>query len=196
VGADPSRISPADGHPDLGNSFLPTLSSPVLSISASVRPLLPTSDPITRAFYWLTQHAYRRRQNDLVHLWHGHVLKAGLSHAPARAGNSFIDGAATEIFNLDASAPFSFRGGVKAGQTALPARPFFGRSKTLPSMRRALYTLIWIDHHVQVSPALDCVSRYAYKSVVHASYNRLFHTPMNTPSRSFIGNNAAILISV
>ncbi len=143
VGRDPSRhLRQQTAILTWGHSFSPdtVLSSSIYQRIGSDR-ILPTSDPITPLSIGSRSTLTVGAKSDVVHLWHGHVFKAGIDLTRLRELESFfIDGRGdAEIFNLDASGVFSFSGGVKGGQAgALPARPFFALQESYRRCRRAL----------------------------------------------------------
>jgi hypothetical protein len=199
VGRDPSRhLRQQTAILTWGHSFSPdtVLSSSIYQRIDSDR-ILPTSDPITPLSIGSRSTLTVGGKSDVVHLWHGHVFKAGIDLTRLRELESFfIDGRGdAEIFNLDASGAFSFRGGVKGGQAGLYLQDHFSPFKNLTVDVGARYDHFdLVDTHVQLSPRVGVAYHITRtKSVVHASYNRLFSPPPIEYSllASFIGNNAA-----
>ncbi|HEV7675568.1 MAG TPA: TonB-dependent receptor [Candidatus Angelobacter sp.] len=199
VGRDPSRhLRQQTAILTWGHSFSPdtVLSSSIYQRLGSDR-ILPTSDPITPLSIGSRSTLTVGAKSDLIHLWHGHVLKVGIDLTRLRELESYsIDGRGdTEIFSLNTSGVFSFSGGVKGGQTGLYLQDHFSPFKNLTLDAGARYDYFdLIDTHVQVSPRVGVAYHVVRtKSVVHASYNRLFSPPPIEYSllASFIGNNAA-----
>ncbi|HSM85093.1 MAG TPA: TonB-dependent receptor [Candidatus Limnocylindrales bacterium] len=161
--------------------------------------ILPTSDPDTPLSIGSRSPLTVGVKSDLIRLWHGHVIKAGVDLVRLRELESFfIDGRGdAEIFNLDASGVFSFRGGVKGGQASLYLQDHFSPFRNLVVDFGARYDHFdLVDTAVQVSPRVGIAYHIEKtRSVVRASYNRLFSPPPIEYSllASFIGNNAADL---
>jgi TonB-dependent receptor-like protein/carboxypeptidase family protein len=161
--------------------------------------ILPTSDPDTPLSIGSRSTLTVGAKSDLIHLWHGHVIKAGADLTRLRELESFfIDGRGdAEIFNLDASGVFSFRGGVKGGQAGFYLQDHFSPFKNFTVDAGARYDYFdLVDTHVQVSPRIGLAYHIARtKSVLRGAYNRLFSPPPVEYSllASFIGNNAADL---
>lgn len=159
--------------------------------------ILPTSDPDTPLSDGSRSPLTLGVKSDAVHLWRGHVIKAGVDLVKIRELESFfIDGRGDpDIFNLDASGVFSFRGGVKGGQASLYVQDHFSPFRNLVVDFGARYDYFdLIDTHAQVSPRVGLAYHITRtKSVVRAAYNRLFSPPPIEYSllASFIGNNAA-----
>ena len=183
-----------------GHTFSP---STVLSSSIYQRigsdHILPTSDPDTPLSIGSRSTLTFGAKSDLIHLWHGHVIKAGLDLTRLRELESFfIDGRGDEeIFALDESGVFNFRGGVKGGQAGFYLQDHFSPIKNLTVDAGARYDYFdLVDTHVQVSPRIGLAYHITRtKSVLRAAYNRLFSPPPIEYSllASFIGNNAAEL---
>src|SRR5215467_933190 len=183
-----------------GHTFSPStiLSSSIYQRIGSDH-ILPTSDPDTPLSLGSRSTLTVGAKSDLIHLWHGHVIKAGLDLTRLRELESFfIDGRGdAEIFSLDESGVFSFRGGVKGGQAGFYFQDHFSPIKNLTVDAGARYDYFdLVDTHVQVSPRIGLAYHIARtKSVLRAAYNRLFSPPLIEYSllASFIGNNAADL---
>ncbi len=181
-----------------GHTFSPNtvLSSSIYQRIGSDR-ILPTSDPDTPLSIGSRSTLTVGAKSDLIHLWNGHVIKTGVDLTRLRELESFfIDGRGdAEVFNLDASGVFSFRGGVKGGQAGLYLQDHFSPFKNLTVDAGARYDYFdLVDTHVQVSPRIGVAYHIVRtKSVVHGAYNRLFSPPPLEYSllASFIGNNAA-----
>lgn len=159
--------------------------------------ILPTSDPDTPLSIGSRSTFTLGAKSDLIQLWHGHVFKAGVDLTRLRELESFfIDGRGdAEIFALDPSGVFSFRGGLKGGQAGVYLQDHFSpfRNFTVDAGARYDYFDL-VDTHVQLSPRVGVAYHVARtRSVVHAAYNRLFSPPPLEYSllASFIGNNAA-----
>jgi TonB-dependent receptor-like protein/carboxypeptidase family protein len=161
--------------------------------------ILPTSDLITPLSDGSRSPLTVGGKTDFIHLWKGHVIKAGFDGVRLRENESFlIDGRGDpEIFNLDASGVFSFRGGVKGGQASFYLQDHFSLFPNLTVDAGARYDYFdLIDTHAQVSPRIGLAYHVRRtKSVLRAAYNRLFSPPPIEYSllASFIGNNAADL---
>jgi hypothetical protein len=159
--------------------------------------ILPTSDPDTPVSDGSRSPLTVGVKSDVVHLWHRHVIKAGMDLVKIRELESFfIDGRGDpDIFNLDASGVFSFRGGVKGGQASIYLQDHFSPFPNLVIDLGARYDHFdLVDTAVQFSPRIGLAYHIARtKSVVRAAYNRLFSPPPIEYSllASFIGNNAA-----
>ena len=199
VGRDPSRhLRQQTGILTWGHTFSPStvLSTSVYQRIGSDR-ILPTSDPDTPVSIGSRSTLTVGAKSDLVHLWHGHVIKAGIDLTRLRELESFfIDGRGdAEIFSLDASGVFSFSGGLKGGQAGVYLQDHFSPFKNLTvdaGLRYDYFDLV--DTHVQTSPRVGMAYHITRtKSVVHAAYNRLFSPPPLEYSllASFIGNFAA-----
>jgi hypothetical protein len=199
VGRDPSRhLRQQTAILTWGHTFSPNtvLSSSIYQRIDGDR-ILPTSDLVTPLSVGSRSTLTVGAKSDLVHLWHGHVFKAGIDLTRLRELESFfIDGRGdAEIFNLDSTGVFSFRGGVKGGQAGVYLQDRFSPFKNFTVDAGARYDYFdLIDTHVQMSPRVGVAYHITRtKSVVHASYNRLFSPPPLEYSllASFIGNNAA-----
>ena len=159
--------------------------------------ILPTSDPDTPLSAGSRSSLTTGIKSDMIHLWHGHVLKAGVDLVRLRELESFfIDGRGDpDIFNLDSSGVFSFRGGVTGGQASVYLQDHFSPFRNLVVDAGARYDHFdLVDTHVQVSPRVGIAYHLEKtRSVLRASYNRLFSPPPIEYSllASFIGNNAA-----
>jgi len=199
AGRDASRhLRQQTGILTWGHAFSPNtvLSSSIYQRIGSDH-ILPTSDPETPLSIGSRSTLTLGAKSDLIHLWHGHVIKAGLDLTRLRELESFfIDGRGdAEIFNLDASGVFSFRGGVKGGQVGMYLQDHFSPFKNITvdaGLRYDYFDLI--DTHAQVSPRIGVAYHITRtKSVIHGAYNRLFSPPPLEYSllASFIGNNAA-----
>jgi hypothetical protein len=199
VGRNPSRhLRQQTAILTWGHTFSPNtlLSSSVYQRVGSDR-ILPTSDPDTPLSIGSRSTLTVGAKSDVIHLWHGHVFKAGVDLTRLRELESFfIDGRGdAEIFSLDASGVFSFRGGVKGGQAGVYLQDHFSPFKNLTVDAGVRYDYFdLVDTHVQASPRAGLAYHInRTKSVLHASYNRLFSPPPIEYSllASFIGNNAA-----
>jgi hypothetical protein len=159
--------------------------------------ILPTSDPDTPLSIGSRSPLTLGVKSDIIKLWHGHVIKAGVDLVRLRELESFfIDGRGDpEIFNLDSSGVFSFRGGVTGGQASFYLQDHFSPFRNLVVDYGARYDHFdLIDTAVQVSPRVGLAYHITKtRSVVRASYNRLFSPPPIEYSllASFIGHNAA-----
>ncbi len=181
-----------------GHTFSPNtvLSSSIYQRIGGDR-ILPTSDPDTPLSIGSRSTLTVGAKSDLIHLWHGHVFKAGVDLTRLRELESFfIDGRGDEeIFSLDDSGIFSFRGGLKGGQASVYLQDHFSPFKNVTIDAGVRYDHFdLVDTHVQLSPRVGVAYHIARtKSVLHASYNRLFSPPPLEYSllASFIGNNAA-----
>jgi hypothetical protein len=181
-----------------GHTFSPgaVLSSSIYQRIGSDN-ILPTSDPDTPLSIGSRSTLTVGAKSDLIYLWHGHVLKTGIDLTRLRELESFfIDGRGdAEIFSLDASGVFSFRGGVKGGQAGIYLQDHFSPFKNFivdAGVRYDYFDLV--DTHVQASPRIGVAYHIKRtKSVIRGSYNRLFSPPPIEYSllASFIGNNAA-----
>lgn len=199
VGRDPSRhLRQQTAILTWGHTFSPNtlLSSSVYQRIGSDR-ILPTSDPDTPVSIGSRSTLTVGAKSDVIHLWHGHVLKAGIDLTRLRELESFfIDGRGdAEIFSLDASGVFSFNGGVKGGQAGVYLQDHFSPFKNLTVDAGVRYDYFdLVDTHVQASPRIGMAYHIARtKTVLHGAYNRLFSPPPLEYSllASFIGNNAA-----
>lgn len=161
--------------------------------------ILPTSDPDTPLSDGSRSPLAFGGKSDFIHLWKGHVLKAGFDGVRLRENESFfIDGRGDpDLFKLDASGVFSFRGGVKGGQASFYLQDHFKLFPDLTVDAGARYDYFdLVDTHAQVSPRIGLAYHIrGTKSVLRAAYNRLFSPPPIEYSllASFIGNNAADL---
>lgn len=181
-----------------GHTFSPNtiLTSSVYQRIGSDR-ILPTSDPDTPLSIGSRSPLTIGVKSDVIHLWHGHVFKAGVDLVRLRELESFfIDGRGDpDIFGLDASGVFSFRGGLKGGQASLYLQDHFSPFRNLVVDFGARYDHFdLVDTAVQVSPRVGIAYHIEKtRSVLRASYNRLFSPPPIEYSllASFIGNNAA-----
>ncbi|HET9837416.1 MAG TPA: TonB-dependent receptor, partial [Candidatus Angelobacter sp.] len=199
AGRDASRrLRQQTGILTWGHVFSPAtvLSSSVYQRIGSDH-ILPTSDPGTPLSIGSRSTLTVGAKSDVIHLWRGHVFKAGIDLTRLRELESFfIDGRGdAEIFNLDASGVFSFRGGLKGGQAGLYLQDHFSPLKNVTVDLGARYDYFdLVDTHVQLSPRIGIAYHITKtKSVIHAAYNRLFSPPPIEYSllASFIGNNAA-----
>jgi hypothetical protein len=199
VGRDPSRhLRQQTAILTWGHAFSPdtVLSSSIYQRIGGDR-ILPTSDPDTPLSIGSRSTLTVGAKSDLIQLWHGHVFKAGVDLTRLRELESFsIDGRGdAEIFNLDSSGVFSFRGGLKGGQAGVYLQDHFSPFKNVTIDAGARYDHFdLVDTHVQLSPRVGVAYHITRtKSVLHASYNRLFSPPPLEYSllASFIGNNAA-----
>jgi hypothetical protein len=199
VGRDPSRhLRQQTAILTWGHTFSPdtVLSSSIYQRIGGDR-ILPTSDPDTPLSIGSRSTLTVGAKSDLIQLWHGHVFKAGVDLTRLRELESFfIDGRGdAEIFNLDASGVFSFSGGLKGGQAGVYLQDHFSPFKNVTIDAGARYDHFdLVDTHVQLSPRVGVAYHITRtKSVLHASYNRLFSPPPLEYSllASFIGNNAA-----
>jgi hypothetical protein len=199
VGRDPSRhLRQQTAILTWGHAFSPdtVLSSSIYQRIGGDR-ILPTSDSDTPLSIGSRSTLTVGAKSDLIQLWHGHVFKAGVDLTRLRELESFfIDGRGdAEIFNLDSSGVFSFRGGLKGGQAGVYLQDHFSPFKNVTIDAGARYDHFdLVDTHVQLSPRVGVAYHIARtKSVLHASYNRLFSPPPLEYSllASFIGNNAA-----
>jgi TonB-dependent receptor-like protein/carboxypeptidase family protein len=199
VGRDPDRhLRQQTAILTWGHSFSPNtiLSSSIYQRVGSDR-ILPTSDPDTPVSIGSRSTLTVGGKTDLVHLWHGHVIKAGIDLTRLRELESFfIDGRGdAEIFSLDSSGVFSFSGGLKGGQAGLYVQDHFSPFKNLTVDAGVRYDHFdLVDTHVQASPRIGLACHIARtKTVLHGAYNRLFSPPPIEYSllASFIGNNAA-----
>ena len=199
AGRDASRrLRQQTGILTWGHTFSPDtiLSSSIYQRIGSDR-ILPTSDPDTPLSIGSRSTLTLGVKSDVIHLWRGHVVKAGVDLTRLRELESFfIDGRGdAEIFNLDASGVFSFSGGVKGGQAGMYLQDHFSPFRNLTvdaGLRYDYFDLV--DTHVQVSPRIGIAYHITRtKSVIHGAYNRLFSPPPLEYSllASFIGNNAA-----
>jgi hypothetical protein len=151
--------------------------------------VLPTTDPVTpyssasRAPFTLGV------KSDLSHLWHGHVLKAGVDLVSLREQESFFFDSRGDP---DTFPPFS--GGIHGGQASLYAQDHFSLLHNLwfdLGLRYDYFDLITTQ--VQTSPRVGLAYHIGKtRSVLHAAYNRYFSPPPIEYSllASFIGNNA------
>lgn len=159
--------------------------------------ILPTSDPDTPLSIGSRSPLTTGIKSDVIHLWHGHVLKAGVDLVRLRELESFfIDGRGDpDIFNLDSSGVFSFRGGLTGGQASLYLQDHFSPFRNLVVDFGARYDHFdLVDTAIQVSPRVGIAYHFEKtRSVLRASYNRLFSPPPIEYAllASFIGNNAA-----
>lgn len=159
--------------------------------------ILPTSDPETPLSIGSRSPLAIGVKSDAIGSWHGHIFKAGVDLVRLRELESFfIDGRGdAEIFNLDASGVFSFSGGLTGGQASFYLQDHFSPFRDLVVDYGARYDHFdLVDTHVQFSPRVGVAYHIEKtRSVLRASYNRLFSPPPIEYSllASFIGNNAA-----
>jgi carboxypeptidase family protein/TonB-dependent receptor-like protein len=159
--------------------------------------ILPTSDPETPLSLGSRSTLTVGAKSDATYLWRGHVIKAGIDLTRLRELESFfIDGRGdAEIFSLDASGVFSFRGGVKGGEAGAYVQDHFSPFQDFTVDAGVRYDYFdLVDTHVQASPRIGVAYHIKRtKSVIRGAYNRLFSPPPIEYSllASFIGNNAA-----
>ncbi len=157
--------------------------------------ILPTSDPDTPLSIGSRAPLALGGKTDVVHLWRGHVIKAGIDLVKLRELESFfIDGRGDpDILVLDPSGVFSFRGGVNGGQASIYLQDHFSLFRDLTVDVGARYDHFdLVDTAAQVSPRIGLAYHIEKThSVVRAAYNRLFSPPPIEYSllASFIGNN-------
>ena len=181
-----------------GHTFSPdtVLTTSVYQRIGSDR-ILPTSDPETPLSIGSRSPLTTGVKSDVIHLWHGHVFKAGVDLVRLRELESFfIDGRGDpDIFSLDDSGVFSFRGGATGGQASLYLQDHFTPFRNFVVDFGARYDRFdLVDTAVQVSPRVGIAYHVEKtRSVFRASYNRLFSPPPIEYSllASFIGNHAA-----
>lgn len=159
--------------------------------------ILPTSDPDTPLSIGSRSPLTTGIKSDVIHLWRGHVFKAGVDLVRLRELESFfIDGRGDpDIFNLDPSGAFSFRGGVTGGQASFYLQDHYTLFPNFVVDFGARYDHFdLVDTAVQLSPRVGIAYHFEKtRSVLRASYNRLFSPPPIEYSllASFIGNHAA-----
>jgi hypothetical protein len=152
--------------------------------------ILPTTDPITPLSVGSRSTLTVGAKSDLTHAWRRHVLKAGADLVRLRELESFfIDGRGDpDVF------PINFHGGVKGGQASVYVQDHFSVMRDLTIDAGVRYDRFdLIDTHVQTSPRIGLAYHIERtRSVLHASYNRLFSPPPLEYSllASYIGNNA------
>ena len=151
--------------------------------------VLPTSDPDTPYSVASRAPFTIGIKSDVSHLWHGHVLKAGVDLVRLRELESFFFDSRGDP---DVFPPFS--GGLKGGQASLYLQDHFAPIRNLwvdLGLRYDYFDLVTTA--VQTSPRVGLAYHFnSTKSVLHAAYNRYFSPPPIEYSllASFIGNNA------
>ena len=152
--------------------------------------ILPTSDPETPLSIGSRSTLSLGVKSDLIHLWRGHVIKAGVDLTRLRELESFfIDGRGDpDVFPID------FREGLRGGQAGLYVQDHFSPFRNFvvdAGLRYDYFDLI--DTQAQVSPRVGFAYHSARtRTVLRAAYNRLMSPPPIEYSllASFIGNNA------
>jgi len=172
------------------HSFSPeTLLSTSLYERVGSDRVLPTSDPDTPYSVASRAPFTIGIKSDVSHLWHGHVLKAGVDLVRLRELESFFFDSRGDP---DVFPPFS--GGLKGGQASLYLQDHFAPIRNLwvdLGLRYDYFDLVTTA--VQTSPRVGLAYHFnSTKSVLHAAYNRYFSPPPIEYSllASFIGNNA------
>ena len=151
--------------------------------------MLPTSDPDTPYSVASRAPFTIGIKSDISHLWHGHVLKAGVDLVRLRELESFFFDSRGDP---DVFPPFS--GGLKGGQASLYFQDHFSPIRNLwvdLGLRYDYFDLVTTQ--AQTSPRIGFAYHFnRTKSVLHAAYNRYFSPPPMEYSllASFIGNNA------
>jgi len=151
--------------------------------------VLPTSDPDTPYSVASRAPFTIGIKSDISHLWHGHVLKAGVDLVRLRELESFFFDSRGDP---DVFPPFS--GGLKGGQASLYFQDHFSPIRNLwvdLGLRYDYFDLVTTQ--AQTSPRIGFAYHFnRTKSVLHAAYNRYFSPPPMEYSllASFIGNNA------
>jgi len=151
--------------------------------------VLPTSDPITPYSVASRAPLTVGLKSDISHLWHGHVIKAGVDLVRLRELESFFFDSRgdPDVFP-------SFSGGLKGGQASLYLQDHFSPLRNLwvdLGVRYDYFDLVTTQ--AQTSPRIGFAYHFnRTKSVLHAAYNRYFSPPPIEYSllASFIGHNA------
>jgi len=174
------------GHTFSGDTLL---SSSVYQRIGSDR-ILPTSDPDTPLSIGSRSTFTVGVKSDVIHLWHGHVLKAGVDLVRLRELESFfIDGRGDpDVFPID------FRQGLKGGQASVYLQDHFSPFRNLAvdlGLRYDHFDLV--DTQAQTSPRIGLAYHLTRTNTVfRGAYNRLMSPPPIEYSllASFIGNNS------
>src|SRR6266550_41414 len=151
--------------------------------------VLPTADPITPYSVASRAPLTIGVKSDISHLWHGHVIKAGVDLVRLRELESFFFDSRgdPDVFP-------SFSGGLKGGQASAYVQDHFSPVHNLTvdlGLRYDYFDLV--DTAIQVSPRVGLAYHFnKTKSVLHLAYNRYFSPPPIEYSllASFIGNHA------
>jgi len=151
--------------------------------------VLPTTDPIT-PFSTASRAPFTLGiKSDLSHVWHSHVIKAGVDLVRLRELESFTFDSRGDP---DVFPPFT--GGLHGGQASVYLQDHFSPVRNLWVDLGARYDYFdLVTTAAQVSPRVGLAYHFARtKSVLHAAYNRYFSPPPIEYSllASFIGNNA------
>ena len=152
--------------------------------------VLPTTDPVTPLSDASRSGFTLGVKSDLSHTWHGHFFKAGVDLVRLREGESFFFDSRgdPDVFP-------SFQGWRKGGQASFYVQDHFSPLRNLAvdlGLRYDHFDLINSDQ--QASPRVGLAYHFTRtKSVLHATYNRLFSPPPIEYSllASFIGNTTA-----
>jgi len=151
--------------------------------------VLPTTDPDTPLSSASRAPLTLGIKSDLSHVWHSHVIKAGVDLLRIRELESFFFDSRgdPDVFP-------SFSGGLKGGQASLYLQDHFSPVRNLWVDLGARYDYFdLVDTAAQVSPRVGLAYHFPRtKSVLHAAYNRYFSPPPIEYSllASYIGNNA------
>jgi TonB-dependent receptor-like protein/carboxypeptidase family protein len=151
--------------------------------------VLPTTDPITPLSTASRAPFTLGIKSDLSHVWHSHVIKAGVDLVHLRELESF-----TFDSRGDPDVFPPFRGGLHGGQASIYLQDHFSPVRNLWVDLGARYDYFdLVTTAAQVSPRIGLAYHFTRtKSVLHAAYNRYFSPPPIEYSllASFIGNNA------
>jgi hypothetical protein len=164
------------------------LSSSLYERTSSDR-VLPTTDPDTPVSIASRAPFTLGIKSDVSHLWHGHVLKAGVDLVKLRELESFFFDSRGDPDVFPA-----FSGGLHGGQASAYAQDHFSPIKNLwvdLGLRYDYFDLV--DTHAQMSPRAGMAYHFTRtKSVLHAAYNRYMSPPPIEYSllASFIGNHS------
>jgi hypothetical protein len=151
--------------------------------------VLPTSDPDTPLSSASRAPLTLGVKSDLSHVWHGHVIKAGVDLVRLRELESFsFDSRGDpDVFP-------NFSGGLHGGQASIYLQDHFSPVRNLWVDLGARYDYFdLVTTAAQISPRVGLAYHFnRTKSVLHAAYNRYFSPPPIEYSllASFIGNNA------
>ncbi len=151
--------------------------------------VLPTTDPDTPLSSASRAPLTLGIKSDLSHVWHSHVIKAGVDLVRLRELESFSFDSRGDPDTFP-----NFSGGLHGGQASIYLQDHFSPVRNLwvdLGLRYDYFDLVTTA--VQVSPRVGLAYHFPRtKSVLHAAYNRYFSPPPIEYSllASFIGNNA------
>jgi TonB dependent receptor/Carboxypeptidase regulatory-like domain len=151
--------------------------------------VFPTTDPITPLSIGSRSTLTVGIKNDLSHVWHSHVFKAGIDLLRLRESESFFFDSRGDPDVFPA-----FTGSRKGGQASAYVQDHFSPFRNLwidLGVRYDHFDLVRTG--VQTSPRIGLAYHIARtRTVLHAAYNRLFSPPPIEYSllASFIGHNA------